>query len=94
MKGVIYARYSSDNQREESIEGQIRECKAFMLFSESILIILYRAFPEKQHTGVLYEINFQLFSRVRYRYPHQTVQIRTQGRLAKGSDLSFISTAI
>ena len=29
MKGVIYARYSSDNQREESIEGQIRECKAF-----------------------------------------------------------------
>ena len=29
MKGVIYARYSSDNQREESIDGQIRECKAF-----------------------------------------------------------------
>lgn len=26
---VIYARYSSDRQREESIEGQIRECKAF-----------------------------------------------------------------
>jgi hypothetical protein len=25
MTGVIYARYSSDNQREESIEGQIRE---------------------------------------------------------------------
>ena len=23
MKAVIYARYSSDNQREESIEGQI-----------------------------------------------------------------------
>ena len=29
MKAVIYARYSSDNQREESIEGQIRECMAF-----------------------------------------------------------------
>jgi DNA invertase Pin-like site-specific DNA recombinase len=29
LKGVIYARYSSDNQREESIEGQIRECKVF-----------------------------------------------------------------
>jgi DNA invertase Pin-like site-specific DNA recombinase len=29
MKAVIYARYSSDNQREESIDGQIRECKAF-----------------------------------------------------------------
>ena len=24
MTAVIYARYSSDNQREESIEGQIR----------------------------------------------------------------------
>ena len=26
MKAVIYARYSSDSQREESIEGQLREC--------------------------------------------------------------------
>ena len=25
MKAVIYARYSSENQREESIEGQLRE---------------------------------------------------------------------
>ena len=30
MTGVIYARYSSDNQREESIEGQIRENTAFV----------------------------------------------------------------
>ena len=29
MNAVIYARYSSDNQREESIEGQIRECTAY-----------------------------------------------------------------
>ena len=29
MNAVIYARYSSDNQREESIEGQLRECKEF-----------------------------------------------------------------
>ncbi len=29
MKAVIYARYSSDSQREESIEGQIRECTEF-----------------------------------------------------------------
>jgi len=29
MKGVIYARYSSDSQREESIEGQLRECKEY-----------------------------------------------------------------
>lgn len=29
MTAVIYARYSSDNQREESIDGQIRECTAY-----------------------------------------------------------------
>lgn len=29
LKAVIYARYSSDKQRDESIEGQIRECRAF-----------------------------------------------------------------
>lgn len=29
MNGVIYARYSSENQREESIDGQLRECTAF-----------------------------------------------------------------
>lgn len=29
MKAVIYARYSSDNQREESIEGQLQECTAY-----------------------------------------------------------------
>ena len=26
MNAVIYARYSSDSQREESIEGKLREC--------------------------------------------------------------------
>lgn len=29
MKAVIYAGYSSDNQREESIEGQLRECMQY-----------------------------------------------------------------
>lgn len=29
MKGVIYARYSSERQTEQSIEGQIRECTAY-----------------------------------------------------------------
>jgi DNA invertase Pin-like site-specific DNA recombinase len=29
MNAVLYCRYSSDSQREESIEGQIRECKEF-----------------------------------------------------------------
>ena len=30
MRAVIYARYSSDNQREASIEDQIRICRAFI----------------------------------------------------------------
>ena len=29
MNAVVYARYSSSNQREESIEGQIRECTRY-----------------------------------------------------------------
>ena len=29
MKAVIYARYSSASQREESIEGQVKECTAY-----------------------------------------------------------------
>lgn len=29
MKAIIYARFSSDRQREESIEGQLRECKEY-----------------------------------------------------------------
>ena len=31
MNAVIYARYSSHNQREESIDGQLRECRDFAL---------------------------------------------------------------
>ena len=30
MRAVIYARYSSDNQRDASIEDQVRECRAFI----------------------------------------------------------------
>lgn len=29
MNAVIYARYSSDSQREKSIEGQLRECREY-----------------------------------------------------------------
>ena len=29
MRCVIYARFSSDGQREESVEGQLRECKEY-----------------------------------------------------------------
>ena len=36
MRGVIYARYSSDNQREESIEGQLRDCRSFLSIPEAL----------------------------------------------------------
>ena len=49
MKAVIYARYSSENQREESIDGQIRECYAFARKNNISVIAEYidRAFSAK-----------------------------------------------
>ena len=49
MNAVIYARYSSDNQREESIEGQLRECKEYADKNGINLIGTYidRAFSAK-----------------------------------------------
>jgi len=49
MTGVIYARYSSDNQREESIEGQLRECRAFAEKKDIQIVGTYidRAFSAK-----------------------------------------------
>lgn len=49
MKAVIYARYSSDNQREESIEGQLRECTAFAQKNDITILRNYidRAFSAK-----------------------------------------------
>ena len=41
MNTVIYARYSSDSQREESIDGQLRECKAFAVKNDFQIIGIY-----------------------------------------------------
>lgn len=43
MIGVIYARYSSDNQRDESIDGQVRECMAFAKKNDIQIIETYIA---------------------------------------------------
>ena len=45
-KAVIYARYSCDNQREESIEGQLRECKAFAERKGYIVVDMEDLFDE------------------------------------------------
>lgn len=49
MKAVIYARYSSDNQREESIEGQIRDCRVYAEYNGIEIVGEYidRAFSAK-----------------------------------------------
>ena len=41
MIGVIYARYSSDNQRDESIDGQVRECMEFAKKNDIQIIETY-----------------------------------------------------
>jgi len=49
MTGAIYAHYSSYNQREESIEGQIRKCTAFAEKNDITILKHYieRAFSAK-----------------------------------------------
>ena len=39
--GVIYARYSSHNQKEESIEQQVEECMAFAALNHIKIIQVY-----------------------------------------------------
>ena len=41
MKAVIYARYSSDSQREESIDGQVRECTEYAKYNGITIIGTY-----------------------------------------------------
>ena len=69
MTGVIYARYSSDNQREESIEGQIRENTAF---TEKNGIVIVGHYIDR---AVSTKINNRLFFNKRVRIsrhlPHQ-----------------------
>lgn len=46
--GVIYARYSSHNQREESIEDQVRECKEY---AERMGITVLHEYADKAISG-------------------------------------------
>jgi hypothetical protein len=49
MNGIIYARYSSDNQREESIDGQLRECLIRdLLFDDKLIDRLADTFEKVQ----------------------------------------------
>lgn len=48
VKGVIYARYSSSGQRDESIEGQLRDCHAF---AEKYGIVVVGEYCDRALTG-------------------------------------------
>ena len=48
MKVVIYARYSSDNQREESIEGQVRVCREY---AEKHSMNIVEVYADRAMTG-------------------------------------------
>lgn len=47
-KAVIYARYSSDNQTEQSIEGQVRVCKEY---AERNNISIIGSYIDRAKTG-------------------------------------------
>ena len=38
---VVYARYSSDNQTEQSIEGQLRVCEQYAKFNDILIVDTY-----------------------------------------------------
>lgn len=49
MNGVIYARYSSDRQTEQSIEGQLRECREY---ADSNNINIIGTYIDRAKTGL------------------------------------------
>lgn len=40
-KAVIYARYSSDSQTEQSIEGQLRVCREYAQTNDILIVDTY-----------------------------------------------------
>jgi DNA invertase Pin-like site-specific DNA recombinase len=52
MIAAIYARYSSDNQREESIEDQVRVCKDYAAKNKLEVVDQY-VFSDKAQSGTL-----------------------------------------
>ena len=41
MKGAIYARFSSDNQRDESIDAQVRACEEYAKRNDIQIVKIY-----------------------------------------------------
>ena len=81
MKAVIYARYSSDNQTESSIEGQLRECKEFAEKNDIVIIGEYidRALSAKTDNRP----EFQHMIKDSYRKVFDTVLVWKVDRFAR-----------
>ena len=47
IKAVIYARYSSSSQTEQSIEGQVRVCREFAERNGYVIVGQYNNFEQK-----------------------------------------------
>ena len=43
-KAVVYARYSSDSQSEQSIEGQLRVCEDYARTNNILILDTYRTY--------------------------------------------------
>ena len=94
MTAVIYARYSSDNQREESIEGQIRECTAYAEKNGITIVKHYidRAIPPIIPLE-LFEYDDKVLITFNYKEGTQTVTFGEAAEVASegnGSDLDCI----
>ena len=70
MNGVIYARYSSDRQTEQSIEGQLRKCQEYadannikidtansLTEQEKALLAFYRTASEEGKQEIIQFVN-------------------------------------
>ena len=62
MKSAIYARYSSDNQREESVEGRICDCRAYAEYNGIEIVDEYidKAFSAQIDANGLRPVIFKL----------------------------------
>ena len=80
---VIYARFSSDRQREESIEGQLRECREYADKNGIRVIDSYidRALYASKDTDK--RLDFQRMIRDSGRHLFDTVLVWNLDRLAR-----------
>ncbi|MBO5239967.1 MAG: recombinase family protein [Clostridia bacterium] len=81
MRAVIYARYSSDNQREKSIEGQLRECMQYAEYNDISVIDTYidRALTAKTDNRP----NFQKMIKDSYKGAFDMILVWKLGRFSR-----------